>query len=435
MRLRKLMLWGARALLAACARTSSIQGSVKLEGVEDASGAVVTLEGKDVEQMLQTGSDGAFRFDDLLDGDYRLTVEVSDTAEVRQVMVLRLENGNGLNLDPLNMTALATVHGSVELAGSSSKAGVQVSVAGTGVSADGKTGTLATVSGTFTWPVTYEVTNHGDWLQFSTAAGSYYLQLSTATATAWPTGFTLAEASTATISPAGTQVLFTRTQGIDVGLHLAPMPLTIVPTASAMTTGDFKLGWVTPARAVAFDYGSTRRRLDFKNDTMTESTDFASNERFSRTSVTWKRTDNALMAIHGDSDPFVLDANAANAASVTDIFETRNDSWAGWVVRETPVYTLIVRETATGQQRTFENVYRNDGELAMSDSGMVVFRNFADNRREMLDFTTGLRRPAYEPMLSGNPSLRTTSEGRPYLRTSYYPDPSYNVEVPALATF
>src|SRR5215218_3474154 len=121
----------ACALLSACGDSGRVTGSVKFEGVEDASGAVVTLSGQEP-VMVVTGADGQFSFDGVDDGAYSLTIEASDTAEQRQVIALVLKDGKGMELAPVVMTAVGTVNGTARLEGQPA-AGVQVAVAGTDV--------------------------------------------------------------------------------------------------------------------------------------------------------------------------------------------------------------------------------------------------------------------------------------------------------------
>ncbi|MFL5357119.1 carboxypeptidase-like regulatory domain-containing protein [Archangium sp.] len=310
---------------------------------------------------------------------------------------------------------------------------------------DGLTGTVRTVSGSYSQTTYIDSTEHANWLVLSSSP-YYFLSLSQATATALPAGLSPYSLD---INPNGTRAVFT-TYDSDTAhtrLYVVPMPPTSMPTtATAESTSSFDYGWLSNTRMFAFDNAMPYRAIDMKNDTVTTVTDIMGNQWIRGNMVSWKRADKALMGASGDGAAFVLNTNAKDTAYVDYQQETRNSAWSVWAVYENSDYTLVARENASGAVRTYKSLYPYDPRLRAtlgtsgegsigSESTLFVRRNYGDGAYELLDLPTGTRRMAIEPSMAGFNNAGFTSDGTFWISAYYYADSSGDVTAPAIAIF
>jgi hypothetical protein len=312
---------------------------------------------------------------------------------------------------------------------------------------DGKTGTVKTVAGSYAQSGTsISTSDHANWLVVSSSSKYYFLGLSQAAATAVPEGLSPYSLD---INPNGTRAVFTTydSTASRYKLHVAPMPPTSIPTATADSASSFEYGWLSNTRMFAFDYATPYRAIDMKNDTVTTVTDIASDQWIRGNQVSWKRaSDNALMGASGDAAAFVLYANPKNRAYVDEMMGTRNNAWSVWSVYENSDYTLLARDSSSGTMRTYKSLYPYDPRFSLGSTGggdytigsetvLFVRRTYGDGAYELIDLPSGTRRMALEPSVAEFTSSGFTEDGTFWISAIYYADPANYVMAPAIAIF
>ncbi|HEX8823317.1 MAG TPA: carboxypeptidase regulatory-like domain-containing protein, partial [Archangium sp.] len=142
--MKKSLLIAACVLLAAC-QSPSISGTVTFEGEGDASGVVVSLVGPDETEVAITDATGAYQFTGVDDGTYQLTfVAPEATEESRRALAVVLKDGKGGEVPAVTLMGAGVVAGKVTAGTTTGNLGIQVSVAGTTLSA------MTTDDGSFT---------------------------------------------------------------------------------------------------------------------------------------------------------------------------------------------------------------------------------------------------------------------------------------------
>jgi hypothetical protein len=132
--MKKSLLFAACVLLAAC-QSSSISGTVTFEGEGDASGVVVSLVSAKKTEMVITEATGAYKFQGVEDGTYQLTFAAPESTESRKALAVILKDGKGGEVPAVTLLGAGVVSGKVTAGAPTGNLGIQVSVAGTTLSA------------------------------------------------------------------------------------------------------------------------------------------------------------------------------------------------------------------------------------------------------------------------------------------------------------